>query len=257
MVDVERPLSQLHPIVTDTRSLSQQLAQQIRGLISDGSLSAGTQLPSEAEFADRFRVGRTTVREALKELENEGAVVVRRGRGRFISSTPILRRPITRLESVTEMLASHNYNVTNRVLSLELAPGTEEECSQLGLQAGGQVIRLVRLRLHEEDPLIYSIDVLPRAILDDPERIEWDGSLLAVLRERGLVPVTSIATIRAANLPPGVAEACSLDAALPFLLMVQLNLTETGVPLLYSHDYHRGDRFSFDLLRRAETGGVL
>jgi DNA-binding GntR family transcriptional regulator len=32
-------------------------------------------------------------------------------------------------------------------------------------------------------------------------------------------------------------------------------MTETGTPLVYSHDYHRGDRFSFDLLRRAETGG--
>jgi GntR family transcriptional regulator len=248
-------LGTLEPVVLDSRSLPRQLAQRIRALIEDRSLPAGAQLPTEAELADRFRVGRTTVREALKELENEGVVVVRRGRGRFVSSTPTLRRPITRLESVTAMLASHGYDVTNRVLSVQTCPATDEEREQLRLGEGDRVVRLVRLRLHGSDPLIYSVDVLPRAPLGDLDGVDWNGSLLELLGERVGTPASAIATIRAATLPPGAALASGLDPGLPFLLMVQLNLSDTGWPMVYSHDYHRGDRFSFDLVRRAETGG--
>ena len=239
-------------MVVDTRSLPSRLTGHLRELILDGSLAAGTQLPTEPELAVRFRVSRATVREALKQLENEGTVVVRRGRGRFVSNAPVLRRPITRLESVTELLASHGYQVENRVLSAAVAAPTADETQRLRLPPAAEVFRLERLRLHDGEPLIYSVDVLPAAHVSDPEGTDWSGSLFATLAARGLAPVTSVATIRAAHLPAGAAAACGTDPALPWLLMVQLNLRTDGTPVIYSHDYHRGDRFSFDLLRRAD-----
>ena len=242
------------PSVVDNRSLPRQLGDRIRQMITDGSLPGGSQLPTEAQLADRFRVARTTVREALKQLENEGAVVVRRGRGRFVSSAPALHRPITRLESVTSLLASHGYAVENRVLSVQSRAASADEQAHLKLSAGKTVFRLERLRLHRGDLLIYSVDVLPAACLPDLEDADWSGSLFELLRARGLAPVTSVATIRAARLPQNAAAACALDPSLPWLLMVQLNLIEDGTPVIYSHDYHRGDRFSFDLLRRTDQG---
>jgi len=65
---VPDPIDQLQPVVSDPRSLSVQIAERIRQLISDGALGPGERLPTEAGFASRFRVGRTTVREALKPL---------------------------------------------------------------------------------------------------------------------------------------------------------------------------------------------
>ena len=35
--------------------------------------------------------------------------------------------------------------------------------------------------------------------------------------------------------------------------MVQVHLDADGTPILYSHDYYRGDRFSFEVLRRVEA----
>ncbi len=148
-------------MVVDSRSLASRLKDRLRELILDGSLSAGAQLPTEPELAGHFRVSRATVREALKQLENEGTVIVRRGRGRFVSSAPVLRRPITRLESVTALLASHGYEVENRVLSAAAHRPTAEEPECLRLASADQVFRLERLRLHDGEPLIYSVDVLP------------------------------------------------------------------------------------------------
>lgn len=247
-------LHDVQPMVLDSRPLASQLTEKLRELIQEGALESGTRLPTEAELADRFRVGRTTVREALKQLESEGTVLVRRGRGRYVSGVPALRRPITRLESVTAMLASHGYRVENRILSADMHSPGPEEAVQLRLGAGERVFRLIRLRLHGDEPLIYSVDVFPVGKVGPADGIDWRGSLFEILAERGIRPVTSVATISAAQLPDEAAAACGTEPDLPWLLMVQLNLLEDGTPVIYSHDYHRGDRFSFDLLRRTDPG---
>jgi DNA-binding FadR family transcriptional regulator len=54
--------------------------EQVRRAIQLGRFDAGTRLPSERELAQQFGVSRTTVREALRVLQGEGLVEVRRGR---------------------------------------------------------------------------------------------------------------------------------------------------------------------------------
>jgi GntR family transcriptional regulator len=242
----------VEPMVVDGRSLANQLTARLRELISSGVLGGGAQLPTETELAERFRVGRTTVREALKQLENEGAVVVRRGRGRFVSTVPVLHRPITRLESVTKLLAGYGYDVQNRVLHARRRAPSDDEQEQLRLRKGADVFSLERIRLHADEALIYSVDVLPAERLEPLQHVDWTGSLGDVLSAKRLLPLMSVTTIRAAQLEPEIAAACGTDPGLPWLLMIQLNLLEDGSPIIYSHDYHRGDRFSFDVRRHAE-----
>lgn len=52
-----------------------QVAEQLREAILDGVLEPGSVLPSERELCERFGVGRTTVREALRALQAQGLVV--------------------------------------------------------------------------------------------------------------------------------------------------------------------------------------
>jgi len=245
-------LDHIRPVVVDSRPLAAQLADRLRDAITQGLFARGAQLPSEEQLSLRYRVSRPTVREALKELESEGAVLVRRGRGRFVSAAPPVLRPLTRLESVTDMLASQGYKVVNRVLSVQTRRATAEERRQLALPRGASVLHLERLRLARRDPLIYSLDVLPAGLLPDDLPPAWEESLFVHLDRAGLTPTTSACVLRASQLPPPAQEACGLDPALPWLLMTQLHLAADGTPVLYSHDYHRGDRLSFEVLRRAE-----
>ncbi len=93
--------------------------------------------------------GGTTAREALKLLERDGIVDVRHGSGRYLSQVATLERPITRLESVTEMMAALGYAVTNRVVSVTLRGAGDEEAAALGLDAGEPVVELERVRSTE------------------------------------------------------------------------------------------------------------
>jgi GntR family transcriptional repressor for pyruvate dehydrogenase complex len=62
----------------------EHIVEQIQALISDGALKAGDQLPPERELAERFRVSRTSVREALRALEMSGFIEGRQGGGTFV-----------------------------------------------------------------------------------------------------------------------------------------------------------------------------
>ena len=67
------------------QSLSDKLAQRIRGMIQKGDYSQGDRLPPIMEMAKRFGVGHPTIREALKKLETMGIVEIRHGSGVYVS----------------------------------------------------------------------------------------------------------------------------------------------------------------------------
>jgi GntR family transcriptional regulator, transcriptional repressor for pyruvate dehydrogenase complex len=68
-------------------SAYQVVSRELRRLIVSGELKAGDRLPTEAELAEQFGVNRSTVREGIRQLENEG-LVSREGRKRLIISVP-------------------------------------------------------------------------------------------------------------------------------------------------------------------------
>jgi GntR family transcriptional regulator, transcriptional repressor for pyruvate dehydrogenase complex len=57
----------------------QQVADQLRDRILDGSVSAGDRLPTEVELSEIFGVSRSTVREALRVLASRGLIRTTRG----------------------------------------------------------------------------------------------------------------------------------------------------------------------------------
>ncbi|MBW1667866.1 MAG: FadR family transcriptional regulator [Deltaproteobacteria bacterium] len=61
------------------RRAFEQVAERIQDLIFQGVLKSGDKLPSEAELAKRYNVGRQTIREAMRFLEISGFIVTQKG----------------------------------------------------------------------------------------------------------------------------------------------------------------------------------
>jgi GntR family transcriptional regulator len=223
-------------------------------MIDTDGLQAGSQLPSESDLAVRFQVGRSTVREAFKLLEEDGRVHVRHGFGRFVALVHAVEAPITIFESVTDMMERLGFHVSKRVVQVATEPARPDEAQALGLQAGADVVRLARLWTEDDNPLIFSVDVLARSLLgSEPEALDWTGSLVGMLEHLGHRLVATTALIRAVRLPETVAAHVGVHARDPWLLLIQRVLVADGTPVLYSHDYHRGDLFTFEALRRRVT----
>jgi GntR family transcriptional regulator, transcriptional repressor for pyruvate dehydrogenase complex len=64
-----------------TKKAHEVVADQIRQQIVEGVLVEGQRLPPEDDLTVQFGVARTTMREALRVLESQGLLEIRRGRG--------------------------------------------------------------------------------------------------------------------------------------------------------------------------------
>jgi GntR family transcriptional regulator, transcriptional repressor for pyruvate dehydrogenase complex len=67
--------------VTREPNLSDKVAEQLTEAIVSRQLPVGSKLPSERELAEKFKVSRTVVREAVRSLAARGLVRVTSGRG--------------------------------------------------------------------------------------------------------------------------------------------------------------------------------
>src|SRR5262245_5564050 len=65
-------------------SRTQHVAEQLRDAILRGDYAAGDRLPAERELAEQLGVGRSSVREAFKKLEQLGLVEIRHGDGALV-----------------------------------------------------------------------------------------------------------------------------------------------------------------------------
>jgi GntR family transcriptional regulator len=243
-------------LLRDRRSVVLQLQDALEELVKAEQLRPGDQIPSESDLAERFGVARGSVREALKLLEQDGLIDVFHGRGRFVSATAGLdvKRPITRFESVTDMLAALGYDTRNEVVSVRIGGASESEALALRLSDDATVVRLTRLRLRLDDgvALIVSTNVFSADLLDGAAADEEDfsGSLAEWFAARSHSLVSSAADIRAVICPPELAGFPGVDADQPWLLISEHCVDQRGSPVLLSEDLHRGDVFTFHVLRR-------
>ncbi|MFC7293394.1 FCD domain-containing protein [Marinobacter aromaticivorans] len=67
-------------------AIAQEISYRLERLILDGGLAPEQKIPSERQLAERLRVSRSVIREALHELQGRGVIETRHGKGSFVSS---------------------------------------------------------------------------------------------------------------------------------------------------------------------------
>jgi GntR family transcriptional regulator len=111
---------------------------------------------------------------------------------------------------------------------------------------------LERIRLAHGEAIIYSVDIFPTDLVTGelhPE--EFTGSLLSVMEEKWNTRLAySKAVLSAVVLDSELGRRVGVADGVPWILMEQVNYDAQDRPILYSTDYHRGDKFQFRVLRR-------
>lgn len=85
--------------------LSDVAVEQITALIEGKEFAVGDKLPGERALMQQLGIGRASVREALRQLETQGLVTVRPGKGAFITDSI---SPTELIPALTEWFEEHD-----------------------------------------------------------------------------------------------------------------------------------------------------
>jgi GntR family transcriptional regulator len=171
--------------------LYHQLKQVLREQIERGDYKPGDRLPSEPELIRQYGISRITVRQALDELEAEGLVVRRHGKGAYVAELCI-EQELVRLTDFMEDMQQAGQNPSSRVLAFVHEPASPAVARALHLKEGMEVVRVDRLRLADGRPMAYDITWLPLrfgALLAGMNLAQ--GTIYYILETRYAIPVVS------------------------------------------------------------------
>jgi GntR family transcriptional regulator len=239
----------------DAVPLYHQIFLTLRDEILRGERREGALLPTEHELSDAFGVSRITARRALDELAESGLVERRRRVGTRViyrASTPPLE---ANLEHAVESLLAFGRDTEVKVIAIGEEAADAETAMALGIVEGAKVLRGIRLRYLQDEPLGQTISDVP---IEFAEGITEDAlartPMLALLRERGQRILGGRQTISALTADPQLAARLGIEPRAAVLRIERVVTGAGGVAVLRTVATYRADRYriSLDLSRGGE-----
>jgi GntR family transcriptional regulator len=218
--------------------------------IQQGDWGPGDLIPSEAELGKSFGVSRTVVRQALNEMTYDGLVVRQKGKGTFVTQPKISSRSLVQsLEGFYGEMAERGVPVLTQVLEQTLEPADPDVAANLELEAMAPVVKLVRLRFVEEEPIVLVESHLPYEMCRDVIKADLEqGSLYAFLEEKcGLTIGRGWRRIEAVAADEEAAARLAVEFGAPLIRLKSVSYTPKGTPLEYFDALFRGDRARFEV----------
>lgn len=167
----------------------QQISDLLQDRILNGELQPGAQLPTEQQLSHLYAVNRHTVREAIKQLKNDGLVYGVRGKGNFVTTDKVVYK-VSRKVRFSQNILEANLTPGSRLLSTRVERANERLAVKLDLEPGAEVLALEILRTVDELPFSLATSYLCAARFGRlRELIRGSFSLYGLLKEHyGIEP---------------------------------------------------------------------
>ena len=143
-----------------TKAVWKTIAEIIQGDISDGIYKPSEKLPTEAEFVERFKVNRHTVRHALSSLSEDGIVFSKQGSGVFVSANPA-KYEIGKRVRFHQSIDGEGHKAKKQTLHFETRAATKEEAKALKIKTGSLVHIHEAIAFINDQPAAHSISAYP------------------------------------------------------------------------------------------------
>lgn len=223
----------------------QQLYEILRGKIARGEWKPGDLIPPESELIESYQVSRSTVRQVLDMLVNEGLIYRQRGRGSFVAH-PTLEQIMTRIISFTEDMRQRGFTPGTQVLSASLISATEDIAEKLKTSPGEQLACLRRLRLADSEPMSIEESCLIHRYCPDVLQHDYAKQPLREVLERdyGIRIASAKQVIQAILAPADLAYLLEIKPKAALLLIERVSFSQGKIPVEFLRIYYRADRYS-------------
>ncbi|MER6557422.1 GntR family transcriptional regulator [Streptomyces sp. NPDC001027] len=226
----------------------EEIADELRRAIDRGEYAVGSRLPAETDLAAHYGVSRGTVRQAVAALTAEGLIGSRQGARRVVLASR-RSQSFAELRSFAQWARAMGREASGRVVAQEYRRATAEDAVHLQLRAGTPVLRVLRLRGLDGEPVLVERTVYADWISPAVESIEPDCPSVTqrLLDDTGLVFAYGEHVIDAVAAGARDAELLGIRRTSPLLRVRRVTTTREGRPVEWSDDRYRSDAVSFSV----------
>ncbi len=220
--------------------LKNELLKEIRANYKPGSM-----IPSEGKIEKLYGVSRITVRKAIEQLEREGILDKKQGRGTFVKEKKILY-DANSIGSLTQRLHKQNHHLSTKNIEFEIIKSKHYvkdllECEEL--------LCIRRFRLLDDEPFALMLNYIDAKKAPDLQKKFDIESLYTFYKEEyGIEFYNAEETVEAKNASKEEALKLEINERDALLSLKRLSCDKFDNPIEYSDIVIRSDMYKHKIV---------
>jgi len=226
-----------------------QLINLLKDQIDQKVWNPGDQLPGEPELCREYGVSRTVVRQSLSEMEQDGLIVRRKGKGTFIAIPKISESLAQKLTGFYQDMIARGLKPVTKVLRQQVISANEKVAGYLEIPIGALVVDIKRLRFVNDQPIQLVTSYLPYELVPSLVTVDLTNRSLYEYLENdcNLILARGRRFIEAVSANEAEAAQLQIERGAALIMLDSVSYLEDGRPIEYFHAMHRGDRSRFEI----------
>ncbi len=226
-----------------------QVKEDLLARIENAQWEEDAMIPTEAELCEQYGVSKITMREAIKLLVADGKLFRIPGKGTFVTKHKLETR-LNRFFSFTCWAKQNGLVPSTRIMKVETQECDSHIASHLKIKEGERVMRIERLRLGDNEPLMLEViwiscKLCPNLHLQDLANVPLND----ILTEKYNIPLIKTAeSIEPAFADDYMRQMLGLGKNALLLLVEHTTYTIKDKVVYFVSSYYRGDRIKFTIV---------
>ncbi len=231
-----------------------QLQQIIKEKIEKGVWRPGENIPTENEIMQKYEVSRTTARQAILALVNDGYLRREKSKGTIVTSPTGRKSLVGGLISFSEEMSQKGIAHFSKILDQRVVAANSDIAAKLQLSEGAPIYYLKRIRYLQGQPYLMDEHFIPYHLCPGIETKYQENTSLYQLLEGTYKFNLHHGQIEFEPVSPPTKEMIDLleiYSTTNLILAERIVYSEKDVPLDYFKAYIHG-KFSIDVLKSTD-----
>jgi len=224
-----------------------QVMDSLIAQMEDGTIPDEMRLPSERELCDIYSVSRTTIRQALKELEKDGLVRTYKGRGTFATAKRI-NQDMSSMYSFTESMKRLGKKISTKLVDFSEVKCDGRTARKMQCNTGESIHRFTRVRYVDAEPIFIVTTNLPYKRFPDfdAKRLASESLYTMLINSYNVTFSEAKETLQSVCALRNEAELLQMKCGDP-CMKIDRYTYEKGELIEYAVGIARGDKFEYNI----------
>lgn len=229
-------------------ALYHMLEEELIKLITSNQIKENEKIPTEKELCEMYNVSRTTVRQAISEMERKGYIYKVHGKGTFVAPT-LVKQQLLKFYSFTEEMEKLGKVPSSKVVLFEKGLPDEYVAGKLNLLLTEEVLKITRLRLADQKPMMVETTYLPVRRFNELKQEMLEATpMYTVFKDAYEVDITkAVETFRPVIIDEEVSRLLQVDTGMAGMNIDRVTFEGNKI-IEYTTSVARGDQFEYSVV---------